>query len=122
MTRFWKFFDRLADVMAALAGALLVFISAAMCYTIFLRFLFRKTTIWITPMTEYALLWIVFLSTAWLLREKGHIITDLVYEHLSEKTKQCLEAATPYWIIDTLCIILVLAFPFLATIVPTLMR
>jgi tripartite ATP-independent transporter DctM subunit len=30
-------------------------------------------------------------------------------------------AATPYWIIDTLCIILVLAIPFLATVVPILM-
>jgi len=30
-------------------------------------------------------------------------------------------AATPYWVIDTLCIILVLAIPFLATVVPNLM-
>jgi tripartite ATP-independent transporter DctM subunit len=30
-------------------------------------------------------------------------------------------AATPYWIIDTLCIIIVLAVPFLATVVPMLM-
>ncbi len=73
--------------MAALAGVILVFITAAVCYTIGMRFLFTKTTIWIMPTTEYALLWIVFLATTWLLREGGHITTDVIYTHLNEKTK-----------------------------------
>jgi len=87
MKGFWKFFDRLSDAMAALAGVLLVLISAAMCYTIFMRFIFRQTTIWIIPMSEYALLWIVFLGTTWLLRRGGHVTTDIVYAHLNEKSK-----------------------------------
>jgi TRAP-type C4-dicarboxylate transport system permease small subunit len=87
MKRFWRFFDKLSDVMAALAGIILVFICAAVCYTIGMRFLFRQTTIWIMPTTEYALLWIVFLATTWLLREGGHITTDIIYAHLNEKTK-----------------------------------
>jgi len=91
MRKFWKFFDRLIDVMAALAGALLVFITAAVCYTIGMRYLFTKTTIWIIPTAEYALLWIVFLATTWLLREGGHITTDLIYTHLNEKTKSSLD-------------------------------
>ena len=91
MKGFWKFFDKLSDVMAALAGVLLVLISAAMCYTIFMRFVFRQTTIWITPMSEYALLWIVFLGTTWLLREGGHITTDIIYIHLNEKSKRYLD-------------------------------
>jgi TRAP-type C4-dicarboxylate transport system permease small subunit len=91
MKGFWKFFDKLSDIMAALAGILLVLISAAMCYTIFMRFIFRQTTIWITPMSEYALLWIVFLGTTWLLREGGHITTDIIYIHLNEKSKRYLD-------------------------------
>ena len=77
--------------MAALAGVILVFITAAVCYTIGMRFLFTKTTIWIMQTTEYALLWIVFLATTWLLREKGHITTDIIYTHLNEKTKRYLD-------------------------------
>jgi TRAP-type C4-dicarboxylate transport system permease small subunit len=88
---FWRLFDKLINVMAALAGVILVFITAAVCYTIFMRFLFRQTTIWIIPMTEYALLWIVFLGTAWLLREKGHITTDVIYTHLNGKGKHYLD-------------------------------
>ena len=88
---FWRFFDKLLIVMADLAGGILVYITAAMCYTIGMRFLFRQTTIWITPMSEYALLWIVFLGTTWLLREGGHITTDVIYVHLNEKTKHTLD-------------------------------
>jgi TRAP-type C4-dicarboxylate transport system permease small subunit len=89
--KFWTFFDRLTDFMALLAGVILVFITAAVCYTIGMRFLFTKTTIWIMQTTEYALLWIVFLATTWLLREKGHITTDVIYTHLNEKTKRYLD-------------------------------
>ncbi len=91
MKGFWKFFDMLSDIMAALAGVILVFITAAVCYTIGMRYLFTKTTIWIMQTTEYALLWIVFLATTWLLREKGHITTDLIYTHLSDETKRYLD-------------------------------
>ena len=91
MKGFWSFFDGLIGVMAALAGVLLVFISAAMCYTIFMRFVFSQTTIWIVPVSEYALLWAVFLGTTWLLKEGGHITTDVIYTHLNEKTKRILD-------------------------------
>ena len=91
MIGFWTFFDKLVNIMAALAGAILIFITAAVCYTIGMRFLFTKTTIWIMQTTEYALLWIVFLATTWLLRERGHITTDVIYTHLNEKTKQYLD-------------------------------
>ncbi len=89
--KFWGFFDRLVDIMAALAGVILIFITAAVCYTIGMRYLFTKTTIWLMQTTEYALLWIVFLATTWLLREKGHITTDVIYTHLNEETKRYLD-------------------------------
>ena len=88
---FWRLFDKLLNVMAGLAGTILVFITAAVCYTIGMRFLFTKTTIWIMQTTEYVLLWIVFLATTWLLRERGHITTDIIYTHLNEKTKHYLD-------------------------------
>jgi TRAP-type C4-dicarboxylate transport system permease small subunit len=88
---FWRIFDQLLDIMAGCAAVILVSITAAVCYTIFMRFLFNQTTIWIIPMTEYALLWIVFLGTTWLLREAGHITTDIIYVHLNEKARNGLD-------------------------------
>src|SRR3990172_5921898 len=89
--KFWIFFDKIIDWMALLAGVILVFITAAVCYTIGMRYLFKKTTIWIMQTTEYALLWILFLSTTWLLREGGHVITDIIHSHLNETAKRYLD-------------------------------
>lgn len=91
MKVFWGLFDKLLNGMAALAGVILVFIVGAVCYTIGMRYFFKQTTIWIMQTTEYALLWIVFLATTWLLREGGHITTDIIYVHLSEKKKAYLD-------------------------------
>jgi C4-dicarboxylate transporter, DctQ subunit len=91
LKQFWFFFDKAIEGMAALAGVILLFITAAVCYTIGMRFLFTKTTIWIMQTTEYALLWIVFLATTWLLREGGHVITEIVYAHLNTKTRRSLD-------------------------------
>jgi TRAP-type C4-dicarboxylate transport system permease small subunit len=88
---FWPLFDALVDMLAGLAGAILVFIVAAVCYSIGLRYFFTKTVIWIIQTTEYALLWIVFLSTTWLLREGGHICTDILHAHLEERGKRLLD-------------------------------
>ena len=92
MKAFWALFDKLLNMMAALAGIILVFIVAAVCYTIGMRYFFRQTTIWIIQTTEYALLWIVFLATTWLLLEGGHITTDIIYSHLSNKARDYLDA------------------------------
>jgi C4-dicarboxylate transporter DctQ subunit len=89
--RFWEVFDKLLDVMAVLAGIILIFICAAVCYTIGMRYLFNKTTIWLIQTTEYGLCWIVFLATTWLLREGGHITTDIIYGHIHGKTKRWLD-------------------------------
>ncbi len=90
MKGFWSVFDKVIDFMAFLAGVILVFITGAVCYTIGMRYLFTKTTIWIIPIAEYALLWIVFLGATWLLREKGHITTDILYVHLKERIQHYL--------------------------------
>jgi C4-dicarboxylate transporter, DctQ subunit len=92
MKLFWTLFDKLLNAMAIFAGVILVFIVGAVCYTIGMRYFFKLTTIWIMQTTEYALLWIVFLATTWLLREGGHITTDIIYSHLSNKTRVYLDA------------------------------
>lgn len=91
MKDFWSVFDMLIDGMAALAGIILVFITGAVCYSIGMRYLFTRTTIWLMQTTEYALLWIVFLATTWLLREGGHITTDILYTYLNERSRRTLD-------------------------------
>ena len=106
MEGFWRVFDRLLELMAALAGVILVFICAAVCYTIGMRYLFTRTTIWIMQTTEYALLWIVFLGTTWLLKEGGHITTDIIYSHLKQRTRLYLDCIM-FVIAGIACLIMV---------------
>ncbi len=65
--KFWKWFDRIIDWMAAFAGVVLIFTTLAVCYGISMRFFFRSPSIWVAQTTEYALLWMVFLGATWLL-------------------------------------------------------
>ena len=87
MKRFWTWFDRTIDGMAVLDGGVLVFISIAVCYSVVMRYFFRSPSIWVAQATEYGLLWMVFLATAWLLREKGHVSVDIVYGLLGDRVK-----------------------------------
>jgi len=83
----WVWFDKAINGMALLAGGVLVFISAAVCYSVVMRYFFRSPSIWVVQTTEYGLLWMVFLGSAWLLREKGHVSVDIVTSHLSDRLK-----------------------------------
>lgn len=87
MKVFWKWFDRMLNGMVAFAGVILIFTTLAVCYGIVMRFFFRSPSIWVAQTTEYALLWMVFLGTTWLLREKGHVSVDIIYAGLSKSTK-----------------------------------
>jgi C4-dicarboxylate transporter DctQ subunit len=87
MKVFWKWFDSMLNGMVAFAGVILIFTTLAVCYGIVMRFFFRSPSIWVAQTTEYALLWMVFLGTTWLLREKGHVSVDIIYAGLSKSTK-----------------------------------
>jgi len=92
MKHLWPLFDRTVDGMAIAAGAILLFINAAICYAITMRYFFSNPPIWVAQTTEYALLWIVFLSTTWLLRERGHVRVDIIYTRLTKGTRRMLDA------------------------------
>jgi C4-dicarboxylate transporter, DctQ subunit len=106
MKAFWKGFDTVLNGMAAFAGVILVFTTAAVCYGIAMRFFFRSPSIWVAQTSEYALLWMVFLGTTWLLREKGHVSADILYGSLSQNTKTRLDLVM-YAIAGVACGVLV---------------
>jgi C4-dicarboxylate transporter DctQ subunit len=94
MKGFWNIFDRVADLMAILAGAIMAFITASICYSVVMRYFFKSPSIWVVQTCEYALLWMVFLGTTWLLREKGHVSVDIIYSHLRDRSRSFLNLIT----------------------------
>ncbi|MCF8094662.1 MAG: TRAP transporter small permease [Desulfobacteraceae bacterium] len=84
-------FDTLLDLMAILAGLLLLAITLLITYSVILRYLMIPPPIWILQYTEYGLLWITFLGAAWLLRLHGHIRIDTILGFFPGKVQSILE-------------------------------
>ncbi len=82
-----KFFDKLLNSMAFIAGFLLLFVTFSISYTIFSRTVGLYSPVWIVQFNEYALLWITFLGTAWLLARDKHVAIDLLTSRFSQQKK-----------------------------------
>jgi len=74
--------------MAILAGSLLLFVTFSISYSILTRASGVSSPVWIVQFNEYALLWITFLGTAWVLARDKHVSIDLLTGRLSPG-KQC---------------------------------
>ncbi len=82
-----KILDKILAILAVLAGLLLLFITFSIAYTIFARFLNIPGPIWAVQFTEYALLWMTLLGTAWVLKRQKHVAVDLFTSRLSAQAK-----------------------------------
>lgn len=78
-----RWFDRLLEGCAYLSGVLVGLMAISIGYEVFMRRVLNNPTSWVTDFSEYALLFITFLSAPWLLREGGHVSMTVVTERLS---------------------------------------
>jgi TRAP-type C4-dicarboxylate transport system permease small subunit len=83
-----KILDRLCASLAVISGALFLFITFSICYSILTRSIGVPTPIWVVQFNEYALLWITFLGTAWVLAKDKHISIHIITSKLSERGKR----------------------------------
>ncbi len=84
------FLDKSIDSFAFLGVLILIFIVITVTMEIVSRYFFGKPSIWTYEVTEYTLLWLTFLGTAWTLKEDGHVIVDLVPNALKPKPRNIL--------------------------------
>ena len=81
-------------ICTSLAGFILLFITISIFIDVFLRYVFRSPSIWITEVSTYLFLYTIFLATAYTLQEGIHIkVTFLIYK-LSDKTKRFFNLLT----------------------------
>jgi C4-dicarboxylate transporter DctQ subunit len=75
---FYRAYDAVIDGLAWVCGAAL----AAVTFLVIVAVALRSTRFgepdWILPATEYAMLFIGTLGAPWLLRERGHVVIDVV--------------------------------------------
>jgi len=81
-----SFFDRLLNVSAVVTGTIIVLVMVAVCVNVIMRYLFNRPIAGVEEITEYLLLYITFIGTAWLLREEGHVRVDILLNRVKPKT------------------------------------
>jgi C4-dicarboxylate transporter DctQ subunit len=83
-----KALDRVCTLLAVVSGLIVVFVTFSIGYSILSRAMGLPSAIWVIQFNEYALLWMTFLGTAWLLSQKKHISVHIILQRLSEKNKK----------------------------------
>jgi C4-dicarboxylate transporter, DctQ subunit len=83
-------YETILRIQAWLSIILILFLLLSVCFDVSMRYLMNRPQKWVIELSEYALLYITFLSTAWLLRNDRHVRIDLVTSRLSTKHQTLL--------------------------------
>lgn len=81
-----RWLTRCEDALAALGSAIFAFITLAIGAEVVLRYGFNRPLTWVVEVSEYALLWMTFLGTSWVLRQGGHVRVDILMQFFSPAT------------------------------------
>lgn len=94
LRKFDPFLDRLNHCLAWMAGILLIYAMLSVTYNVFSRYFFDRPVVWVLEISEYCLLYIVFLGAAFLLQNEGHVRVDLLLNRLRPVAQARLNAIT----------------------------
>ncbi len=94
LTKGWTIFDRITSLLALLGASLLTFMMLAVSWEVVSRYFLGRGSIWVIEFSEYSLLYITFLGTAWLLKKDGHVKMDIVLSRLNPKTRFLTDGIT----------------------------
>lgn len=98
MRTFWKkatrVFDRLVGIFGAVAAGILLFVVLLTSVEVGTRFFLNFPIVWSVEISEYALLFITFLTAAWVLRGEGHVTVDLVLNCFKPRTRFMIRSVT----------------------------
>jgi C4-dicarboxylate transporter, DctQ subunit len=90
ISKLGRVFDFAIDKMARLADVILIFLMLSVCADVILRYFFNRPQAWVAEISEYLLLYITFLGAAWVLKNEGHVIVDVLVAQVSPKARAVL--------------------------------
>ena len=79
---------------ATLAGILLLFVTLSIFVDVFLRYVFSRPSIWITEVSTYLFLYIIYLATAYTLQVGTHIKVTFLLDPLGPGVKRIVDLIT----------------------------
>lgn len=75
----------------SLAGLILLFVNLSIFVDVFLRYFFKRPSTWITEISTYLFLYMIFLATSYTLQQGLHIKVTFLRFHLSERSRRILD-------------------------------
>lgn len=94
LTKASSVFDHVLAALMFLGAGILAFIMLAVCWDVIARTVARKPLTWALEFSEYSLLYMCFLCTAWVLKNERHVTSDLLLVRLSPKKQAFLNTIT----------------------------
>jgi len=91
-------YDRLVNGLAALAGLIIAAAGLLIVYDVVARNLGLQPPASTVALTEYAMLYFTMAAAPYLVRTKGHIVVEVVYQRLPDASQRWLDRA-----VITLC-------------------
>ncbi|MFD1706236.1 TRAP transporter small permease [Siminovitchia sediminis] len=86
-----RYLDVSENFFAFIAALLILFITISIILEVVFRLFFNISFSWVHELSEYTLLYLPFLTAAWLLRYNDHIVIDLIEPILSPRVKYVLD-------------------------------
>src|SRR3990167_3032515 len=106
---FVKWFDRLNDSLALLAGAIIGFTTLIIIYEVIMRYLVKRPTTWVNYISEILLVYCTFLGSAYVLRLGGHTRVDIIITLMKRRGQEIMGI-----IQDTLSLFFCVVFNYIA--------
>lgn len=83
-------FDRTVDLLASVAGALIIFTMLLICIAVVMRYFLNCPILWAELVSGAMLLYLTFLSATWILKREGHVKVDILLSRLNPRTQAML--------------------------------
>lgn len=91
---FYRILKKINVFCAFVAGLVLLFITLSIFVDVVLRYFFSSPTIWVTEVSTYLFLYLIFLGTSYALQQGAHIRVTFLLDHLSQKLKRIINVFT----------------------------
>jgi C4-dicarboxylate transporter DctQ subunit len=106
ITKFLSIHHWTTRIFAVLAAICLAFVTVSICLEVVMRYFFHNPLIWVAEISEISLLFILFLSTSWVLKKEGHVKIDFLLNRFKPRGQALVEIISSI-IIVIICGILV---------------
>ncbi len=94
MAKIERIFDRVIFVAMSIACVGVGVLTLIVCYEVVMRTFFNRPSSWVGEYSGHILLYIAFLSAAWLLRKEEHVKMDLITNMLNKKKQAIVDIIT----------------------------